>query len=223
LYYQTGLFIGLTLHLRSGEQSCKLALLVLFYRRGILTEDEMYKKTYLLPIAVFLMILTLSSLACKVPFLGGDDSDAETGSAVEFGGETDSDAEGDHGPEDTDTVGDHDLQDDDALPGAPPAGEAGSGEDGKPPAPFPLTNDADILTQNPEMVTYSTQLKVDKTVSFYRTEFDKLGFTERDLLTVIADDSFSMVFDGHPNGKAILVQGTDFGDHTNISIQFIDM
>ena len=58
-----------------------------------------------------------------------------------------------------------------------------------------------------------------------QTEFPgKLGYAERDLLTVTSDTTFSMVFDGHESGKAISVQGVDLGDGTvNISIALVDL
>ena len=92
-----------------------------------------------------------------------------------------------------------------------------------PDTPFPMTDDANILLQDSESATYGTSLSIDETVEFYRTEFDKLGFTERTLLTNVLNDSFSMVFDGHSSGMAIVVQGTDFGDSINISISLTEL
>ena len=183
----------------------------------------MYKKTYLLPIAVIVIILLLTSLACSLPFSGGDDGDeGSTGSSVEFGGENDGDSDGENDMEDSDADGDHESEDSDSDDGDDDS-DAGSGDSGGPDAPFPMADDADILLQDANSATYGTKLSISETIDFYRAEFDKLGFTERDLLTVITDDSFSMVFDGHSSGQAILVQGTDFGESTNISIQFQDI
>ena len=186
----------------------------------------MHKKTYLLPVTIFVIILLLASLACSLPFSGGDDSDdGSAGSSVEFEGGNDSDSDGDNDMDDSDSDGGNEMDDSDADSDHENGdSDSGSGESGGgPDAPFPLTDDADILLQDANSATYGTKLSIAESIDFYRAEFAKLGFTERDLLTVIADDSFSMVFDGHSSGQAILVQGTDFGESTNISIQFQDI
>lgn len=37
-------------------------------------------------------------------------------------------------------------------------------------------------------------------------------FSERELLTVESDGLFSMVFDGDPRGKAVVIQSVNLGD-----------
>jgi hypothetical protein len=181
----------------------------------------MHKKTYLLPIAIFVIILVLASLACSLPFSGDDKGDEEsTASSVEVDAGNDGDSDNDNDMEDSDPDVDHENGDSDAAEEMEPATD--DGNDGSD-APFPLTDDADILVESPENYVYGTKLSIDETVEFYRSEFKNLGFSERDLLTSIVDDSFSMVFDGHPSGQAILVQGTDFGDSISVSIQFQDI
>jgi hypothetical protein len=65
---------------------------------------------------------------------------------------------------------------------------------------------------------------LDDAVKFYRDQFGKLGYTERDLLTVTSSTTFSMVFDGHASGKAISIQGVDLGGGSiNISIALVDL
>ncbi|HZM20237.1 MAG TPA: hypothetical protein VFC02_00770, partial [Anaerolineales bacterium] len=50
--------------------------------------------------------------------------------------------------------------------------------------------------------------------SFYRTEYTSRGYTEREILTVVEADAgvFSMVFDGDPSGKGVVIQSVDLGD-----------
>lgn len=182
----------------------------------------MNKKTYVLPIAVFVIILLLTSLACSLPFSGSDSGDdAGAGSAVEFGADDDDESDNDSEMEAADSDDNTEMEDSDD-PEMPSDSDADADSD-QTAEIFPMTDDADILIQDGTSATYGTKLSIDETVAFYRAEFDKLGFTERDLLTNIMDDSFSMVFDGHHSGLAILVQGTDFGDSTTISIQFQDI
>jgi hypothetical protein len=56
-------------------------------------------------------------------------------------------------------------------------------------------------------------------MKFYRDEFGKSGYKERSGLTVQDKSTFSMVFDGHKSGQAIVVQGVGLGNGTiNLSI-----
>ncbi len=69
-------------------------------------------------------------------------------------------------------------------------------------------------------VTFQTTLSLEEVMDFYRDSLGKEGFTERELLTVTSDSTFSLVFDGHASGKAIVIQGVDLGDgSTNVSIR----
>ena len=56
-----------------------------------------------------------------------------------------------------------------------------------------------------------------------RRSFPEQGLAERALLMVTSDAAFSMVFDGWPNGRAIVVQGMDLGQTTNVNIRFEDI
>jgi hypothetical protein len=90
---------------------------------------------------------------------------------------------------------------------------------------FPMPADAiNVISMGSDVVNFQTKLSLDEGMSFYRDEFGKLGYTEREILTVTSSTTFSMVFDGHKSGKAIAVQGVDLGDGTiNISITLSDI
>jgi hypothetical protein len=90
---------------------------------------------------------------------------------------------------------------------------------------FPMPADAiNVISMGSDVLNFQTKLSLDEGMSFYRDEFGKLGYTERDILTVTSSTTFSMVFDGHKSGKAIAVQGVDLGDGTiNISITLSDI
>ena len=78
---------------------------------------------------------------------------------------------------------------------------------------FPVTTDAyDITALQDGSVLYFTKMSQDEVMEFYRTEYEALGYTERTILTVTTDSTFSMVFDGDPSGEGIVIQGTDIGD-----------
>lgn len=90
---------------------------------------------------------------------------------------------------------------------------------------FPMPADAiNVISMGNDVLNFQTKLSLDEGMSFYRDEFGKLGYTERDILTSTSSTTFSMVFDGHESGKAIAVQGVDLGDGTiNISITLFDI
>ena len=85
---------------------------------------------------------------------------------------------------------------------------------------FPMPADAEnVIEMSNDTVIFQTNMSLDDAMNFYRDAYGKQGYTERDLLTVTSDQTFSMVFDGHSSGKAIVVQGVDLGDGSiNISI-----
>jgi hypothetical protein len=67
-------------------------------------------------------------------------------------------------------------------------------------------------------------VSVEDAIAFYRDAFAGAGLTERTINTAITATTFSMVFDGHASGKAIVVQGVDLGNGTtNINIRFEDV
>ena len=92
---------------------------------------------------------------------------------------------------------------------------------------FPLPKKYDnLLETGPRIdgINFQTPMSIDELMAFYREEFgDKRGYTERDYLTSQTDSTFQLVFDGHPKGIAIVIQGGDLGNGTtNISIGFED-
>jgi len=89
---------------------------------------------------------------------------------------------------------------------------------------FPTPPDAQNITEmGTGGINFQTTMSLDDVVAFYRSTFESAGFQERDILTVINATTFSIVWDGHPSGQAIVVQGVDLGDGTiNINIRFED-
>jgi hypothetical protein len=114
----------------------------------------------------------------------------------------------------------------DNTPAAPPAND-NTGPDALPPTPvnsddnntnnaistdFPMTADAYNVTESGGSLIFYTKLSLEDAMKFYRDEYTSRGYTEREILTVVTDGQFSIVFDGDPSGKAVVVQSVDLGD-----------
>ena len=79
---------------------------------------------------------------------------------------------------------------------------------------FPMTADAYNVTEIGDgSILYYTKLSLEEVMAFYRAEYTSRGYTEREILTVVEPDAgvFSMVFDGDPSGKAVVIQSVDLG------------
>ena len=78
---------------------------------------------------------------------------------------------------------------------------------------FPITADAFNITDiGDDSLLYYTKMSLEDVMEFYRDEFAAKGYTEREILTVVSDGVFNMVFDGDPSGLAIVIQSVDLGD-----------
>ncbi len=87
---------------------------------------------------------------------------------------------------------------------------------------FPIPDDAtNFIGEGGEAdVNFQTEMTLEDLLTFYRDELTAQELTERDLLTVVDETIFSIVFDGHENGKAIVIQAVDLGEMRNINIRF---
>lgn len=101
-------------------------------------------------------------------------------------------------------------------------GAAAGSSTGSSTTKFPLPSSVKNLTQQPNgEVNFQTSMSLKDTIKFYRDAFAKAGFKERTINTAITDTTFSLVFDGDPSGKAIVVQGVDLGGGTtNVNIRY---
>jgi hypothetical protein len=85
-------------------------------------------------------------------------------------------------------------------------------------------NVSNFTAQGEDAVNFATALSLQDAIAFYRDAFGAGGLTERTINTSITGTTFSLVFDGDPSGKALVVQGVDLGDGTtNINIRFEDV
>lgn len=105
------------------------------------------------------------------------------------------------------------------LPTAPPSTDAPSDDGPTTSSEFPLPDDATNVIEAGGTLNYQTAMKLPDVMEFYREAFTGQGYTERTLLTVTSDATFSMVFDGHSSGKSIVVQGVDLGGNSNVNLR----
>ena len=78
---------------------------------------------------------------------------------------------------------------------------------------FPMTVDAYNVTEIGDgSLLYYTNLSLEEVMAFYRAEYTSRGYTEREILTVVSEGVFSMVFDGDPSGMGVVIQSVDLGD-----------
>ena len=102
----------------------------------------------------------------------------------------------------------------DSNPPAMPTTESGSSGGGATSdSGFPITADAFNITELGDgSLLYYTKLSLEEVMAFYRAEYTSQGYTEREILTVVSDGTFSMVFDGDASSKAVVIQSVDLGD-----------
>ncbi|MCC6300690.1 MAG: hypothetical protein IT314_15480 [Anaerolineales bacterium] len=107
--------------------------------------------------------------------------------------------------------------------GAPQDSSSGGGNVDTSASGFPITSDAyNVVDLGDGNVLYYTKLPQADVLKFYRDEYVSRGYTERALLTVVEDSVFSVVFDGDPSGKVVVIQSVDLGDGSStvaISLQ----
>jgi hypothetical protein len=112
------------------------------------------------------------------------------------------------------------------TPAIPPTVENTSPEASQPtPASdFLMTADAYNVTEAGGSLIFYTKLSLEETMKFYRDEYTARGYTEREILTVVSEGTFSMAFDGDPSGKAVVIQSVDLGDGSRtVSIRLEDV
>lgn len=90
---------------------------------------------------------------------------------------------------------------------------------------FPMTPDAYNITDIGDgSLLFYTKLSSEEALDFYRDTYTAKGYTERDILTQVSDGTFSIVFDGDPSGKAVVIQSVDLGDGSRtIAIRLEDV
>lgn len=149
-------------------------------------------------VSLAILALVIASLACQAVMGGGRNVDVPNVPDLPSPG-------GDNPLPPTNAPGN-----DNPLPptSAPESGPNLGGD-----SQFTMPPDASVLiNMGTDTTVFTTKLKLDEIMKFYRDEFGKQGYTERGDLTFTSATTFSMVFDGHQSGKAIVVQGVDMGD-----------
>jgi hypothetical protein len=142
-------------------------------------------------ILIAILVLVLVSLACQTLTGGSGGSDApEVSPPSDNGGESQPEQSGGNG--------------------------GGTGAKTE----FPLPDGAMNVQDLGGTTNFQVKMTLDEAMKFYMNALTSEGYTERPILTVTSETTFSMVFDGHESGKAIVVQGVDMGDGTvNVNIR----
>lgn len=72
-------------------------------------------------------------------------------------------------------------------------------------------------------INYQVKMGLKDVIAFYKQAFKAQGLSEREIVFSQTDTTFSMVFDGDPSGKAIVVQGVLIQDKMNVNIRYEDI
>jgi hypothetical protein len=90
---------------------------------------------------------------------------------------------------------------------------------------FPLPEDVrEFMKVGESTINFRTSMSMDEVIAFYRQAFSEQGLTERKVTTVINEKAFSLVFDGSPNGMAVVIQGFPVDKETvNVSVRYEDV
>jgi hypothetical protein len=103
-------------------------------------------------------------------------------------------------------------------------GGAGPSSSQRTESEFPVPPGVENVTELNGSFNFQVSMSLSEVVAFYRGEFEKSGYVEREILTSVEDTTFSIVWDGHPSGQAVVVQGVDLGNGTtNVNIRLEDV
>jgi hypothetical protein len=151
--------------------------------------------------------LVLASLACQALNGSGESTPEPTALMTEeFLSET---------PEPTDAQGVEPTETEESAP------SAGLGFETEFPVPEDASNGYDL---GGGMISFQTDLSIEESLEFYRDSLAAQGYTEREINTVTTDTTFSIVFDGHGSGQAVVIQAVDLGNGSvNVTIRFEDI
>ena len=143
-------------------------------------------------------VLVLASLACQT-LLGGGTS-APSGNGTDDSGSP-------------------------SLPGG--SGDSGDtgggGGSSSSVAALPQPSDAsNVIDLGNDTITLQTGLSIEDAIAFYQNELGPLGYTQNDTYTATTDTTFSIVFDGDPSGKRLVIQGVDFNGSRTVTVRLED-
>ena len=89
---------------------------------------------------------------------------------------------------------------------------------------FPLPSNVQNFQKLPgpgeNTINFQTNLSLNDAIAFYRKTLTAKGLTEREITTSVTASTFSIVFDGSANGKALVIQSVDLGANRNINIRY---
>jgi hypothetical protein len=105
------------------------------------------------------------------------------------------------------------------------SGYSSGGKIGNHASQFPIPTDVyNYMVLNSDTLNFNTSLNFDEIIAFYTKEFGNAGYTIRESATEINDVNFTVIWDGHDSGRAIVVQGLNLGNGSyNIIVRFDDV
>jgi hypothetical protein len=101
-----------------------------------------------------------------------------------------------------------------------PAPDTDANADANSTTDFPKPGDATVVAESGGVLIIETGLSLQDALAFYQDELAMQGLKENKQLTVESDSVFSLVMEGLPDGKAVVVQGVKIDDKkTTITIR----
>ncbi|NMC53828.1 MAG: hypothetical protein GYA48_09375 [Chloroflexi bacterium] len=90
-------------------------------------------------------------------------------------------------------------------------------------SPFPVPEGAENVMTTESLANFQVKMTLEAAMQYYRDQLGAQGLTERADLTSAEGGTFSMVFDGGPEGKSVVVQGVALGELMNINVRYEEM
>lgn len=89
---------------------------------------------------------------------------------------------------------------------------------------IPIPENAVDIIKVADTLMFQVEMTIEEGANYYLTEMPARGYTEVSSITRISNDSFTLVFSGHPSGLEVYIVGTDDGSgKINIAIELRDI
>jgi len=91
--------------------------------------------------------------------------------------------------------------------------------------PFPLPDNVQNLTKTlkSDMINFQTTLTLEDIARFYRSAFAEQGLSERELFANLSSEYITLIFEGLPNDRIILVSAIDLAYSMNQDLRNVNI
>ena len=91
--------------------------------------------------------------------------------------------------------------------------------------PFPLPDNVQNLTNTlkTDMINFQTTLTLEDIAKFYRSAFAERGLSERKLFASFSREYITLIFEGLPSGRIILVSAIDLAYSANQDLRNVNI